>query len=816
MAYGLKYLSEFYNTPPFKKKVEVQISKRDYTGNVINVRTSSVLIESNFVDDDTPIIGKGAEVSIVANSNDMTFLEDLLLSYEREFECVIIYDGEVAFRGYSLCDLNERQLLPYAVITVKFTDYLHRSEGQYPSTLQPMGGVSNLMSVIQSILIATDFDFPLYINSTLFEDSMFDTPGDSFLTQVCVQNSVFYSSSFDYDNVYDAVNKALKSFNAYLYSHNDKWIIERLEDIGRDGDWVRYDPSDYQSDYDSSGGTPDGATVTSLRKIINKQAGDFEYAECSQHVEYDSGLHTLILRLRDKKLDTLIFNDWGSPNDLPKTPYYAPLGGTLEYRTWYVHNDFTNLSSGEDQNDIKTWIHYTASETFVKGLCYNFAIYFNRNVTNDTIFTISYSQSTNRSMAGILRVGMFFFLRIDSGSYNNYLVKLSPPLHSSIPYHDGREDLTCINLIGPNSVFYNNNAYNDQVFVISESEQKEKTWTLSKEFNLTRMPVRIYNSGTTYINYNHGLKALLGDVEFQKFNITFCSPVFSLQKTNYSVYQYGHMFPDVYLGDINASVNVEEIDNEITYTLNENFIKTKEVDLYLFDLKNMNYGNALLEADGFTRTNLWSSEKSPTPIPLYEIFAKSLFRKYGRTIHRLKGTIKYDGILKPFTIIEDDTVLKNDSNPISFLLNKFTWDLNQGTYDITADEYSDEDVTVDGVMYDSEGDPEWYGQLPDTPENLRAMMRGFLYHPIKVMWDAVPRGVTGYVLLRRPYYASGGVLVDEPKIIYVGKNTECMDFLTDIATYSDGMDIHYKVASYRGDFSLGSLYSNEITVNWHK
>jgi hypothetical protein len=262
MAYGLKYLSEFYNTPPFKKKVEVQISKRDFTGNVINVRTSSVLIESNFVDDDTSIIGKGAEISIVANSNDMTFLEDLLLSYEREFECVIIYDGEVAFRGYSLCDLNERQLLPYAIITVKFTDYLHRSEGQYPSTLQPMGGVSNLMSVIQSILIATDFDFPLYVNSTLFEDSMFDTPGDSFLTQVCVQNSVFYSSSFDYDNVYDAVNKALKSFNAYLYSHNDKWIIERLEDIGRDGDWVRYDPSDYQSDYDSSGGTSDDSVST--------------------------------------------------------------------------------------------------------------------------------------------------------------------------------------------------------------------------------------------------------------------------------------------------------------------------------------------------------------------------------------------------------------------------------------------------------------------------------------------------------------------------------------------------------------------------
>lgn len=816
MAYGLKYLSEFYNTPPFKKLVSVQISKNGYSGAVTNVRTSFVQIQSNYQNDDTPVIGKGAKIGIIANSDDMVFLEDLLLSTEREFECVIEYDGEIAFRGFSICDLNERQLLPYAEILVEFTDYLHRSEGQFPTTVQPIGGVSNLMSIIQSILTATTLDFPLYVNSTLFEDSMDQNAGDTFLPQVCVQNSVFYNNSYDYDNVYEAVNKSLKSFTAFMYSYNDKWIIERLEDVTRDGDWVRYDPSDFASDYDSFEETPDGFTTSSLKMSIDKQAGDFEYVDTSQHIEYDSGIHTLILRLRDKKLDTLVFNDWPSPKDILTTPYYAPLGGTLDYRIWYVHEDFTDLSSGEDRHDINTWIHYTSSETFVKGLCYNFAVYFNQDSDNDTILTVNYSQSTNYSMTDILRVGMFFFLRVDGGTYDNYLVKLSPPLSVAIPYYDNSLGDECINLIGPSSVFYNAQAYNDQEFVISEDGEKENTWILSKEFDFDTVPVRIYNSGTTYTYHPVGLKALLGEVEYQRFNITFCSPKYALHKTNYSVYEFGHMFPDVYLGDINVWVNAEEIENEITYVLNEDFIKTKEVDLHLFDLKNMNYSNALLEVDGFTRTDLWTSENSPVPIPLYEVFAKTLFRKYGRTIHRLKSKIKYDGILKPFTIITDNKIKNSEAETITFLLNTFTWDLNDGTYDIVADEYTEEEVIVDGVTYDSNGEPEWYDELPDTPAGLAAVLSNFIFHPVLLSWGAVSGGIAGYIVLRRPYYTSGGNLVNESKIIYVGNSLQCIDVLSDIKDNVNNCTVYYKVASYRGDFSLGSLYSAEVSVNWSK
>lgn len=815
MAYGLKYLSEFYNTPPFKKLVSVQISKNGYSGAVTNVRTSFVQIQSNYQNDDTPVIGKGAKIGIIANSDDMVFLEDLLLSTEREFECVIEYDGVVAFRGFSICDLNERQLLPYAEILVEFTDYLHRTEGKYPSTLQPIGGVSNLMSIIQSILTATTLDFPLYVNSTLFEDSMDQNAGDTFLPQVNVQNSVFYDNSFDYDNIYDAINKVLKSFNAYLYSFKDNWIIERLEDVTRAGDWVSYNPNDFESDYDSEGVLPPGMTVASMRMAIDKQAGDFNYVNSSQIVEYDSGLHTLILKLRDKKLDSLIFNDWPSPEEIAKTPYYNPLAGTLEYRTWYIHEDFTDLSSGEDKNGINQWIHYTSSPTFVKGLCYNFAVYFNQDYDNDTVLTISYSQSTNQSMVNILRVGMIFFLRMDGGPYDNYLVKLSPLLSPAIPFYGGGEE--CINLISPsNTVYYNNNTHNDQEFVISEDGEKEKMWTLSKDFDFDTTPVRIYENNTTYTYHPGGLKALLGGVEYQKFNITFCSPIFSYHKTNYSIYEYTNLFDDVYLGDINVYVNAEEIENEITYVINKNFIKTKEVDLHLFDLKNLNYSNALLELDGFTRTNLWTSENSPIPIPLYEVFAKVLFRKYGRTIHRLKSKIKYDGILKPFTIITDNKIKNSDDETITFLLNTFTWDLNDGTYDIVADEYTEEEVIVDGVTYDSEGEPEWVDLLPPTPTGLTVVERNFIFHPLEISWDAVSGGVEGYYVTRRPYYTAGGVLVDSAKIIYAGNDLSCIDFPADMIVNTNSCTLYYRVASFRNDNSFSSLYSAEVSVNWTK
>ena len=122
-VYGLKYQSDFYNY--FKKKVSVQISKAGWTGAVKQLRTTEVILEVNYVDENTPVIGTGVKIGLI-NEGTFDSLEDLLTSTERQFKCVIYYNSVLVFQGFSICDLNEQQFLPWSKLSLQFTDYLRR------------------------------------------------------------------------------------------------------------------------------------------------------------------------------------------------------------------------------------------------------------------------------------------------------------------------------------------------------------------------------------------------------------------------------------------------------------------------------------------------------------------------------------------------------------------------------------------------------------------------------------------------------------------------------------------------------------------
>ena len=337
MAYGLRYQSDFYNY--FGTLVSVKIYKKDYADSVEDdIRIQSVTIESNYQDDNTPVIGKGAKIVFVAESDDMSQLRDMLLSYEKEFLCTIEYNSIVVFRGYSICDLNERQLLPHALITIEFTDYAKRLDNKYPDSVKNMGGVSSVLALVQEFLNLTGLNLPLYVNSTVFEDNMTNAATDSFLPQTLVQHAQFYENSYDYNNIYEVINKVLHPFGAFIYSYNDCWVIERQEDITRDGNWVKYD------------GTT-ATEETSLKQSLNKQDEDFEYKDASQIIEYDSGLHTLILELHDKIRDTFVPNDFTL--DMLTTDTALPESGDLEKGTWYRHENTINLEIGNNLRGIK-------------------------------------------------------------------------------------------------------------------------------------------------------------------------------------------------------------------------------------------------------------------------------------------------------------------------------------------------------------------------------------------------------------------------------------------------------------------------------
>jgi hypothetical protein len=834
MAYGLKYQSDFYNA--FKVLVSVKIYKRDYTDSTVtNVRTSEVTIESNYQNDNTPVIGTGAKIVLIATSNDMTYLEDLLLSYEREFLCTIEYDGVIAFRGVSLCDLNERQLLPFARVTLQFTDYVHRLSEQYPECISKIGLYNDVYSLVENLIQLTSLDLPLYVNSTLFEDSMNNAATDTFLPQVFVQNAQYFSNTFEYDNMYDAINKTLQPFNAFIYYSRDKWIVERQEDITRPGNWVCYDSSDNA-----------GTSVPSLKQTLNKQNGDFSYVEMSQVIEYDTGLHTLILDLQDKKLESLVFNDYtglysvrrGTGNIytttgiLPHVYFYPksvtdkfPREGDLTFRTWYIHHEATEVKVGAEYLDINTWIHWHVdpandADSSKYGLYYRFTVQFNTsrendsvdgNLLKDTILNVEYKNGTEIDVNyyQYRLMTQRFLLRLSGGPWTNYWVGrgidittgydsiiLYPPIDSNLgmqPFSTDPENFV------------------QHITTTDITEEHQKTWSLTQEFPLTGIQcVRRYDTGrTTY----DSLWAALGYPDTQDFIIMFLPP----SLTNQEKEPLGaHTLDSIYFGDVTVTITTEDIDNRIEYHLNEDFVKTDEIELHLFDLDNQNFSNGLMLSDK-TYTNSWFSENSVTPIPLYEVFAKCKFRKYGRTIHRLKSKIRCNQILKPFAILTDSNVGSETSEGVdmTLILNGFTWDVVNGIYDIVAEEYTEEEVIVDGVTYDSGGEQEVV--VPDAPLYISANLRDTFTHPVIVVWDSVAGGITGYRLQRRPYWdVETSAWVNEWKTRYEGTLNRVTDMIHNrVGTpCTSPQTLYYRVCAFND--VADSDWVESAAVNWYR
>ena len=952
MAYGLKYQSDFYNTPPFMTLVSVKIYERDYAGGMTPIVTTRVEIQANYQDDNTPIIGSGALVVIRMDTSSMSYLEDMLTSYERQFMATIEYSGVIVFRGYSICDLNERQFLPYGEVTMQFTDYMHRMAEYYPDRLRNIGGYANVYSLVQELLTLTGFDLPLYVNSSLFEESMANGTADTCLTQMAVQNSQFYSDMFNYDSIYDAVNKCLQPMNAFLYYYNEKWVIERQEDITGVGHWVMY-----------SGGDATGGA--SLKRIYNKQAGDWKYKECSQVIEYDSGLKKLILELKDKQLDSIVFNNY--TEDMLRLPTHTfPEPGEMLPNTWYADEELTELKTGTNYLDLETWVHFTTSPANDdpwygdgNGIYYNFGVYFPQElllheelgIKSPFYLNIGFKATTDVDITAFNTIQPRFLLRLDGGNYSGWWVRVVQRYVTGVGQDlGGPWIMLCAPESEPNSGY---EALNPALYFSQYGgpyANSETVWNMQRTYDLNTCGVIVYYR-ETLMNFHsdEGLWEILGEPTNQRFNLHILPSWFKINVQ--------HQFHSNYIGDIVVTTTVQDVMNKIEYYINEDFYRTDTVELFLFDLPDPNYSNGLMIDSGFSLdssgagipltqfTTQWTSRGGADPCPLYEIYAKSKFRKYGRTTHRLKGKIMTNNILKVFAILTDNNMESTspdggdpgggggvtdwylpsmtelgymrtnlylngiggfavgyghmywssdestetqawthrmdvdyheaapktisryvrairsfsggsyslgDVGPgggwicyvsgsdyleaavsdqssaanwdtanslcselgsagigdMFFLLNGYTWDLVNGTYDIDAEEYSGEDVTVEGVVYDSEGAPP--EGVPDKVMGLHAIEMPII-HTIHVTWAPVGGDVIGYKLQRSPFYHILTSQWDEYWWqYYVGSNTSYVDAIYHTGPRPVPYDIKYRVCAYNttGD----GPWSDEFTM----
>jgi len=776
MAYDLKYQSDFYNI--YGKLVSVKIHKKDYgIHDVILLRTSEVVIEVNYQDENTPLIGTGAKVNLV-NTGDFDSLEDLLTSLEKQFYCTIEYAGTIVFRGYSICDLNEQQFLSFARVTLQFTDYLHRIENDQAALVDEIETPSNLNALIHGALIVmlgSDNAIPVYVNSTLFESTMNATADDTCIEQIWVENDMFYSNTTDHDNTYTVLNKILLSLGAFMYSYGTSWYIERQEDVLRTGNWVRY------PDFVLS--VIDGASVASLKQELNKQNGDFKYVEESQLIEYNSGLQKLIFDLKDKKFNTFVFNNFTT--SMATVDDTTPNAGTLAGHTWYAYNSINQVAVGYSFRGINKYFKWTyaASNNSYRdeGLYYNFEVTFNISEEVPTELSISFKMSGEFNLTPVWSVGVGFYLRVDGGTMTDYY----------LGYIKGPAPNTYYLGFAVTPIFIY------EVFDVSTNP--DKSWTLSKTFNLSD-DILIEQPHNRPPKSNPSIWEQLGNPVSQKFTIMFFPSRLALK--GYLAYYIWNKVN--YIGDIEVTITQQEILNKLTYTVNRNFIKTDTVDIDFFDLANKNFSNGLMTGTypALTKTALWTSQwNAADPKPLMNILAADRFRKYYHTVHKLKAKIMYDGHLKPLAVLTDDQ-LNTDSaaDIVKFIVNSYIWDLNNGTYEVEIIEYTDEEMTFDEA--DEATVPT--GLTVTQPEAGGHML---------IQWNEVA-GVTGYILQRKPYSYNPAYQIDSWKTVYTGDAETFNDDIQDEPyVMTTNTTISYRICAYVPNGP--TAYSAVVTGTWY-
>ncbi len=641
MAYGLKYQSDFYNF--FQKLVSIKIYKEGYTDSVITIRTQSVIMEVNYQDENTPIVGTGMKINIINDKNDFIYFDDLLMSLEKQFKCVIEYDSIIIYEGFTICDMNEQQFLPYAIITLQFTNYLRRLEDVYLSDLENQRIIRRMLANIHSALGETGFEYSLYINSTLFEDTMTISDSESFLHQTWIENDVFHTSLLEWDDTYMALNKMLQPFNAFLYSYGQKWIIERYGDFGTIHDWVYYT-------HDSLV----GVQTSGLLQIYTANI-DFKYTDTSQKLEYFSGVHTLKLKLNTKLFDSLVFNNFAV--DMPTTTYTYP--SALVLRIWTIHEDCTDLEVGDNFREMSHYFKFTSDDSAtpeLKGIYCAFGVQLNSALSGKiNELTVQYKQSSIFNATGVNTLKARFFLRINTGGYANYFLSENTSTHYL-------------------ELVLSNDSTHNIIFEIPFTENLTSPITVFEISKVIAIGDLTYELGYTP-------EIILGIL-----------PMYYVLNGGTTGY-----FETNYISDIAVKMDPVVINNEIETKLSDNFIKTKDVSLDLFDLDNTNYSNGFYLLDTSLRKSVnWHPIGFPLPYTqsLVNLFIKDQFSKYSKSYRILKATISCESYIKPFSLLYDDNLQNNSSENVPFIITTYSWDLVNGTYDIVAEEYMQEEIII--------------------------------------------------------------------------------------------------------------------------
>lgn len=731
MALGIKYSGTFYNIND--QAVKVDILTEGYSTPVYPLRIQSVKISQEWNEYHNAAMGQGCELVLVNTDSDWNFFEELMICEEQEFLLRITFVSTVVFEGWVLTDIQEQQILDYAIINIKAANYLAQLSEVKTCTCVEGAAVWNLIDYIRSILTKTGLLNNIYVNCSLYETSM---TNERLMTDLFLHKHLFFEgegrdSKLKYMNLNDMLNILLKPYNIYVYSWNQKWYVERYQDLleedsaGTNRTYVIYNIST-------------GAVVSTyeVSESILVAQDDFKYIDTSQTLQYGKGYKAININCTSHKEHNLVNESFA---DAEGTKFTFPLPFD-EVEKWYyatgmIMDHGGTIDYGED------WVQYlnplTNSDGLLMGIGTKFLVKGNKSGEGSIHITFR-RQLTQEELNLVLNDSTSTWEWDDDYVYGVYI-----GFRIVLMFYDP--------ILGD----YQHYIWNDT----------DKVWKVASGIP-SRTPTMFWmggGEGSWLTAYKYDKE---GDYYYWEFDQTFsfdqdtCAnhdifkgeTVWELRLLPGRFYfDYAgpggpdgtNTLPDIRSPlyrkiRVTVSDNEDDEDLEITGEIAVNRFSELDLDLDIYDHTDHGAANTTWVNDAILPyesssipiyPSVWLDKRTGIETPLRNLalqdhFLEDVFQFYNRPRKKLVTSIRCDLAIPPFTFFRDLHV-ERDSDVINLLLLSYVWDLNSMIYEIEAEEYVTDELyrLVDGEMIipspNPEGSSDAESSDPEYPEMLR-------------------------------------------------------------------------------------------------
>ena len=430
MSYGTKYECIAYDR--LNNRVGIYIQKLDYSGAILKMVLDADPLEIKY-NREKRVYGTGAIVNILNDFNDKYLFAKMLSEAYETYKLLVVSNGNTIFEGFLLPQTFNQDVRYKSYVALTFGNGLRMLENITPSFLTT--GTDDYiteMDILINIFSYLNLDYTIYVNSTLYEDSMSEGErADNPLKATYLNRLAFQQNDGDLDDALTILNKVLKSINADCYIRGERIMIERFVD--RDTTpkklWT------YNPVTEAHSSTEETFTDKTLDYIV-LSAKSFRY-------QVDQPIKKLKIKLNALQFMNIFSNDFDKNIEDDSSPY------TLQY---WSYSTYTNIIDTDFSNSFITRginiTRYAALHTWSQFLLNGYILYKGSLTNKNDLVKLSLSYKAWKQVGAGLTIDFRYkVILISQDSGTTYYINANSDLQegSYLFHHELTNNESSIN-----------------------------------------------------------------------------------------------------------------------------------------------------------------------------------------------------------------------------------------------------------------------------------------------------------------------------------------------------------------------------------